>query len=164
MRIRYGNTRFVLLWGDTAYKIARVRPLRTLARIIIELPQPRRRGRFVAKYGPGLVHALQHDLLVGIFANRREFDYWQQHRDPRVMPTTRSYWGGLVVTQPRGLPLTSTACSVCGTESFLPEELRALEIVKARQFCLDPATLNLLLIDYGKESTVLALEATRLAA
>ena len=104
MRFRYGDTRFVYLSRDYAYKLGRVRPLRVLARLIFVLPFfPKRRKHFFKKYGSNFFRAVFRDLFFGMYANREEYAYYQTHKDDqRLMPTLSMLWNGLVNVQYRG--------------------------------------------------------------
>jgi len=158
MRIRLGTTRIVLLIGDQAIKIGRLRPLRLLLRLLI-LPFSRERRRhFLAKYGPGITRAVMQDLCAGLYANRNEYDYSATHRDPRVIPTTKRLWGGWIVIQLRGTPIMVHE---------LPEApvlrkrigTQPCEMDKATQFCRHPDG-RVVLADYGRITTVTALSET----
>ncbi len=72
MQIRYGATRLVLLVGDQAIKIGRIRLWKLLGRVVILPFSKKSRGHFLKKYGPGFWHAVWHSLFIGLYANRLE--------------------------------------------------------------------------------------------
>ncbi len=156
----YGSTRVVLFTRKSAYKIARIRVLGVLVYLVLIPFFRKRRERFFAKYGPDLAGAILKYILAGVRGNRREFAYWQEYRDKRVMPTLHCYLGGLVVVQPIGLPFMGKGCQVKELAHEDPEYLRNLDILNPEQYCRDPHTDNVLLVDYGKRVTVEALGRT----
>jgi len=55
-----------------------------------------RRGKF-----PGNpVVSILNNIFIGWLANRSEYQYWQDTKDTRCIPTLKSYLGGLVIVQP----------------------------------------------------------------
>jgi hypothetical protein len=155
VRFSYGSTRFVLLTEHAAYKLARIRVLIFLGRLLFVLPFSRQgREHFLLKYGPGWIRALATDLFAGIFANYREFKYWEECRDERVIPTLKLLLGGLIVVQPRGLPLPVSLRSESGKSAIVPWDLMHVEMRKDCQFAIDPETGRVVLIDYGNATIV----------
>lgn len=157
MRMRYGATRFVLLVGDKAIKIGRIRPLRVFVRMLIIPFSKKRREHFFARYGPGFGHAVWNDLCVGLYANRIEDDYYQSSKDPRVMPTIGRLLGGWVIVQLRGVPVSTSELE---KSSFTRERLRRrdCDLGGDHQFCR--LGRKVVLVDYGARSTTDALLAT----
>lgn len=148
--LRYGTTRVVLLVGERAIKIGRVRPLRVLSRFLLWPFSARRRKHFLEKYGPGFGQAVLHDLCAGLYANRTEYEYYQRTRDVRVMPTTAALCGGWIVLQPRGSAVCEREISQSLGQEWLGVDCN--EVVRAKQFCRTRSGA-VVLIDYGKPYT-----------
>lgn len=105
--ISWGRTRFVIFAGDSAVKIARVRPISLVFRLLFLMFQPHRKlVQFREKYGffPG---CLWNYLIAGFIANRIEFEFWKETSDSRVMPVTGRCIGYLVIFQVRGTAVTA---------------------------------------------------------
>ncbi len=156
MRIRCGSTRFVLLVGDRAIKIGRMRPLRLLFRLLLLPFSKKRREHFFAKYGHTFLQAAWKDLCAGLYANRGEYEYCQAFKDPRVMPTIVLLLKGWIVIQPRGRPLLP---------NDVRSQLRVFEKCRGRecemtfpeQFAVN-ADGQVVLVDYGRAETRTALK------
>ncbi len=165
MRFGYGSTRFVLLMHNNAYKFARIRVLIFLGRLLFVLPFSRKgREHFLKKYGPGYRSAMLNDLFAGIYANRREYAYWCASSDKRVIPTTHFIFGGLLVIQPRGLPLPEPARFGIGLDEIIPVDLIGVEIVRACQYSIHPRTKRVVLVDYGNATIIELLRSTFVSA
>jgi hypothetical protein len=101
-----GGTRIVILTKHRAYKIARIRPLRLFCRLLVLPFQAKRKHiGFAARYGPFPV-SLWNYVIIGLIANRNEFEYWQETRDPRVAPVIGKVLGGIVIWQTVGESVT----------------------------------------------------------
>ena len=136
MRIKSGSTRFVLLAGNSAIKIARVRPLRFLARALIMCFSKMRRHHFFEKYGATFFKAMRNDIFAGITANRNEYSYYIESSDSRVMPVIRQFLCCCVIVQVRG---TDISFSELENETPLNEKFVAgdelYEVWEPNQFC-----------------------------
>jgi len=155
MRIRYGATRFVLLIGDEAIKIGRIRLLRFFARMLILPFSRKRREHFFIKYGPTFWQAALNDLCAGLYANLNEYEYYQASKDFRVMPTIRQLLYGWVIVQLRGEPVSLAELS---KGPFIKQKIgeENCEVIEEKQFCRH-ADGRIVLIDYGRRVTIQAL-------
>ena len=158
MRIKLGTTRIVLLIGDKAVKIGRLRPLRLLARMLLLPFSWQRRQHFLAKYGPKFAQAMLNDLCAGLYANRNEYAYYKVYRDSRVMPTTEQLCGGWIIIQPRGTPISVNELS---EKPSLKQRIgmESCEVDTAAQFCRHPDG-RIVLVDYGRRATTEVLFGT----
>lgn len=161
MRIKYGSTRFVILKGDKAMKVGKVRIWRFLARMIILPFSIKQREHFLKRYGPGFLTAVKNDIFVGLRANRYEYEYCKEYSDHRVMPTIKNLLCGWIIIQPRGNPINSTTEFINGRPP-IKEEINgeSSEVTEVKQFCKHPVNNKIVLIDYGKKETIQALMIT----
>jgi hypothetical protein len=160
MHITYGATRFVLLTGNKAIKIARFRPIRLMFRVmVLPLSSKRNRDRFYEKYGTGLLTAIRNYLFVGLVANRIEYEYYKKHRDLRVMPTQKQFLRGLITVQDRGTRVSNIELSEEYPFTSLDPSTLCPEMLKAVQFCRNSQG-RIVMVDYGMSSTIRALEAS----
>lgn len=161
MRIKYGSTRFVILKGDKAIKVGKVRIWRFLARIIILPFSIKQQKHFLERYGPGFWTAVKNDICIGLRANRYEYEYYKKYSDLRVMPTIKSLLLGWIIIQPRGNPINSTAEFIKGRPP-IKEKINgeSSEVTEVKQFCQHPVNKKIVLIDYGKKETIQALMIT----
>lgn len=154
MRIKCGSTRFVLLVGVYAIKIARVRPLRFLARALIMCFSKKRRKHFIFKYGDTFFQAIKNDVFAGLKANKNEYSYYTESSDCRVMPILQQFMYCCVIIQVRGTDIT---CSELARETPFCKEFVAgdelYEIWEPDQFCRHPMG-QLVLVDYGRSETI----------
>lgn len=149
MRIACGSTRMVLLIGDRAFKIGRVRPLRVLLRLCVLPFSQERREHFSKKYGHKFAQAVWKDMCAGLYANRGEYEYYQSSRDPLVMPTVSCFLGGWIVVQPRGERVSHNELRV---RPVSPE----CEMTEPEQFAR-ASDGRVVLVDYGRPETRTAL-------
>lgn len=152
MDIAWGQTRFVILLGDCAIKVGRIRPFRFLFRIPLILVSDSRRNHFFKKYGTSFVLAMMRDIFAGIIANRKEYAYSRCHDDARVMPTRKQYLGGLIIIQDRGTRISPGELLQEHPlrDSLFWHKAKALE---SHQFCRNFDN-RVVLVDYGNEETV----------
>ena len=150
MQIKYGATRIVVLLGNKAIKFGKIRLLRFFLRMMI-LPFSRyQRERFRTKYGTSFLDAAVNDILFGLLANRKEYNYYTSTRDARVIPTLSSFLWGLVIVQSRG-----QAVSNKDIEGLNYIDLHPAELATPTQFCQHNG--KVLLVDYGNTETVAVL-------
>lgn len=146
--LKFGQTRFVILWGDKAIKIGRCRPLRALARLLLLTVSEKQRKRYREKYGAVFHEAFLHDVFAGVYANTVEYRYYQLSRDSRVMPTVHLLCGGWVAIQKRG---TAIKKNEMREAPAIPHELGGefCDTPYIKQYC---RTTNgrVVLIDYGR--------------
>lgn len=153
MRVSWGFTRFVVLVGDYAVKIARPRPWQVLRRLIRHAIQGNVRARLTERYGSPFVGGLRY-LFLGVLANTIENTLWREVGESWMVPTLWSC--GIVNIQKRGRPISlhelDTEHPFRSELVLMPEEMRE-DLSSVKNFCrLDG---RVLLCDYGS----LALEA-----
>lgn len=157
MNIRCGSTRLVVLWGDWAFKIARIRPFRFLLRLPTWLFSRKQRKHFFEKYGANFFQAIINDVFAGVVANRKEFEYYQSHRkDYRVMPTMQMFFAGLIIVQTRGDEIGERELQSSNPFRNTP---KFCEMTEAKQFCRHPDG-RLVLVDYGRDEALRVLRQT----
>lgn len=152
MKIKLGTTRFVLLVGDSAIKIARIRPIRCFFRIVsFPFTSIGNHERFYKKYGNTFATAIPRYIFFGFYANRMEFDFYQKHpEDCRIVPTVKIFAWGLVVIQKRGSSVSSETLELLSP--FKNETiLKHHEVHHPKQFC--QINNKVLLVDYGHRET-----------
>lgn len=159
MKFKQGVTRFVILHKDNAYKIGKVRPVRHFFRILSFIISPKRYKKFLKKYGQTYFEAFKNDFLAGLYSNRREFYYYEITLDSRVMPTIKIYFFGWIIIQKRGLEV-----SLCEFEKGRPDipsffQDQCCETDEPKQFGKLPCG-KIVLVDYGRTSTVNSLQST----
>ena len=163
MTIKIGTTRIVLLVGNRAVKIATIRPLRLLFRLItLPFSSRRNRDRFSEKYGDCLLQALWNYFSAGLHANRAEYKYYQDNpNDTRVMPTIECRLHGLIIIQPRGMSVTEK--DLREGNPFASLLYRCVEMNQPWQFCrhLDR---RIVLVDYGRDETIKVLRSSNITA
>jgi hypothetical protein len=159
VRTAYGNTRFVILSGTRAIKIARPRPLFALSRIWQIISQPERREHFRERYAKSSPHSVWRDFWIGVGINRNEYDYYQRSHDPRVMPTEHLLLSGFIIIQLRGEPIVDIdLIEPPHHDEKFQEEIR--EIFSIRQYQRNPKTGCVVLVDYGRPRLIEFLEET----
>ena len=154
MRIKLGGTRIVFLTDSYAIKIARIRPVRFIFRILLLLFSRSRRTHFLVKYGPGMGTAILRDIFAGLYSNRGEYEYYRESRDARIAPTLSIFFAGMVAIQPRGADVH------CPVDLVISDYIdgEKTEVCDAEQF--KKIGRRILLVDYGRRSTVKALRQT----
>ena len=156
MRLTYGHTRFVLLCGNRAIKVVRIRPVHAAAVILHVLLSRKRRNRFMEKHGASRYLTAWREFWDGLYANRNEYRYYQASHDPRVMPTEQQLLGGWIVIQQRGRPITMDELAQAQHLHFESQE-EQIESGKHWQFCHHPDDGRIVLVDYGRQATLTAL-------
>ena len=144
-----GKTRIVLLVGKRAIKIARIRPISTLLRLLTLPFSSAAREKFFEKYGAGFFSATLHYLFVGIVANRNEYALYQAKKDSRVAPTLALHLGGLVAVQVRGAAISQGELKELSPFNFtgLPQSI-CIQLENPNQYCYIPSH-GVVLVDYG---------------
>ncbi len=153
MKIKQGATRIVILIGNMAIKIGKVRILRFTLRMISFPFSKYQRNRFYQKYGDAFWKAARQDILFGVLANRNEYRYYQETRDKRVVPTLKLFLGGLVVIQEKGKEVDT-----CFLSNIPFIQLHPAEMGSTNQFCV--LHDSILLADYGHSETCRILRET----
>jgi len=161
LHISWGSTRFVILTGDEAIKIGKIRPIRVVLHLLSIPFSQTRRKHFFDKYGPKLLPALWQDLMAGPISNLLEYHYCLECRDGRVMPVTTKYWGGLVIIQEEG------GSEVTTEELAREHPVQNYSIVSKYadmgtpdQFRRRKSTGKVVFIDFGRKTTLDALRAS----
>ena len=158
MRMTYGQTRFVILVGDKAIKIGRVKLLNLLIRWIFILPfSKKRRDHYFTKYGKTIVEAIRNEWLQGLYANRREYSYYSRSKDPLVIPTTKIILTGWIIIQDRGNPITNQDLAHF-PEPFRQESITDGEMRSPSQYATTKKG-KIVLVDYGRIQTIRTLES-----
>jgi hypothetical protein len=154
--VRYGGTRFVLLFNDYAIKIGKFR-LINLIKKCIQIGIFNNKKEKQKLESKTFCESFYKCLFAGLHANKIEFEYYDKHRDPRVMPTIRKFLGGWIIVQIRGEPITETEVS----EWHFPENINKnyYDIRRAEQFCRDKDG-KIVLVDYGKNITTQLLSSS----
>lgn len=153
MKITSGNKRIVVLLGDQAFKIGKIRFVRLFFRLLILPFSKKLRERFLVKYGDTWSSALFNDLFAGLLCNRREYDYFHQTKDKRVIPTIKKFLGGHIIVQVRGQTASNK-----DVEKIYPwyrgPEYKIANLDKPEQYCTLPADGAVRITDYGDISTI----------
>jgi len=159
LKLKQEVTRFVILHGDYAYKIGKVRPIRHFFRILSFILNPKRYKKFLQMYGQNYFEAFKNDFLAGLYSNKREFYYYKQTLDSRVIPTIKIYFCGWIVIQKRGLEITWSEFENGrpNIPSFFDNQ--HCETSEPKQFC-KLSCGKIVLVDYGRISTVKSLHST----
>ncbi len=154
-----GGTRIVVLWGDKAFKIARLRPVRLLLRMLLfPFQSASKRARFYNRYGH-IPKGLVNYVVWGLMANRNEFEYWNQTHDSRVMPVTSRFIGYLVIVQTRGEPVSDSELHDSHPLGTISREFRPTVRYGLRhQFAKRRG--RVFLVDYGETDTCSSLKVT----
>ena len=107
MEIKTGTTRVVLLANKKAIKFARVRIVRFILRLVFSPFMSETKNKlFYEAYGKYPMFGIVKYLSVGISANRKEYRYYKETKDPRVVPTLKMFLFGLIIVQERGLNIS----------------------------------------------------------
>lgn len=100
LEIAWGATRFVILVGTVAIKIARPRPFRALRRLIKYQMSGEVRARLLTYAEDPFLAGFSY-IFSGILANRNEYRLWQESPRHFLVPTIYSFsW--LINIQRRG--------------------------------------------------------------
>lgn len=148
--INSGNTRFVVLAGSFAFKIAKIRLLYPLQRTIDILKAKKAADKFAEwrlERGQGVASVIVRAVLGGIFANLAERKRYLQHPDADLVPTLVTFWG-LVNVQKRGddvgdYPIDNHPLFRSVSTSTVPGQ----DLSRRDQYCMIDG--KLLLADYG---------------
>jgi hypothetical protein len=136
--------------------MVRIRPLHAAVVMLHVLLSRKRRQRFVKRHSSSQYLTAWREFWDGLYANRNEYWYYQNSRDPRVMATERQLLGGWIIIQRRGKPI---APDELATMQYLPIEDQEdrLESGKHWQFCRHPDDGRIVLVDYGRQATLTTL-------
>ncbi|MES2059773.1 MAG: hypothetical protein V4438_01955 [Patescibacteria group bacterium] len=146
----------MILTGESAIKIGRVRPIRLILALFAIVLSKHHREKLLAKYGGTYREALPNFLFAGHFCNVAEFDYYQTSHDPRVVPTTHRLFGGWVIIQERGAPVTAFELERENPFDAITLNTAFAEIDRVKQFCR-LKNGKIALCDYGCQATLGAL-------
>lgn len=130
----FGSTRFVILCGPFAIKIARFRPIRAIIRLW-QLLKTREVKRELQKYHKQPVLGGFAYLMAGVIANRTEYRRYIKYNHFQLVPTEFSFLG-LLNVQRRGKQLTMHDRSALRAQALWQlSNGRTDDLRSARQFC-----------------------------
>jgi len=153
-----GRTRIVVLVGAYAFKIARIRLLSVIGRLLL-LPFQRRKKKalFVIRYGAFPI-GIWNYIFMGFKANKNEYQYWLNTNDPRVVPVIGMFLSNFILIQKRGHCLDKDLLDKIHPFKGIPENLRnGVRLHEAHQYVFIQG--RVLLADYGECDTIKALHA-----
>jgi hypothetical protein len=104
MKICSGTTRFVILVGPYAIKIARIRIFHFAMRLIMHGRNGQVRERMEVNQDTSIMKAIVRRLLLGVQANLAEQQIYKERPQKHLMPTLFTICG-LVNVQCRGIPV-----------------------------------------------------------
>lgn len=158
MEIKSGGTRIVILVGNKAVKIAKIRLLDPFRRLVGLIFSRSTREQLLTNYGHAPAKCGLKRILLGLIANRNEYRYYQSTKDPRVMPVERQILWGLVIVHERGIPIDAgEIVEDCPFNVTIDE---AHDLTGMHQFCRRSETRRIVVIDFGNEETMNYLMAT----
>lgn len=140
----YGTTRWVLLIGPYAIKVARFRPLRPFIKLFTALQKQEVR-QSLHKHDKSMIRAALKYLFAGIYANRIEHHLYRKYKSDHLIPTLFTIcW--IVNVQVRGDPITDVDV---GTPLFKKMRVGPNDdLMDPRQWCSLKGTMKL--VDYGR--------------
>ncbi len=153
MKVACGNKRIVVLLGNHAFKVGKIRFVRLFCRLLILPFSKRLRERFLDKYGNTWSSALFNDLFAGLLCNRREYGYFLKTDDKRVIPTIKQLLGGHIVVQIRGKPVSDEDVKR-NHPKYQDPEYKIANLDKPEQYCICPTDGTVRITDYGDSSTI----------
>ena len=155
-KIRWGTTRFVILVGPFAIKIARLRLLFYFCRLLLHMWNGEVKVR-LAKRDTNTVKSGLKYLSSGVRANLNEWEVWRKTHSPCLIPTMYSLFG-LVNVQRRGEKRVGTIDVFLFESSLIHSatyaKLKELEKSTGERLDLHSANLcyyqgDVRLLDYG---------------
>ncbi len=152
LRLSWGTTRFVVLVGRVAIKVARPRPLWVLRRLLVYWVTGVANPRLLAYADDPLKSGFRH-LFAGVVANWREYQLWRESPRSFLVPTVCSFWG-IVNVQKRGEKIRKDDLAELHPFRALLLNLPADAIgdmTKAENFCHYEG--RVCLVDYGDTET-----------
>lgn len=149
LQFSWGTTRFVVLVGPIAIKIARIRPLRMVQRFIKHQINGEVKAKMCHFSENPFIAAVKY-VFAGPFVNWSEYRLYQSSLEPFFVPTNWSF-GGMVNIQRRGTAVTQEELDAhhpFGKMALeeMPEVMRK-DMTRADNFCWYDG--HLCLIDYG---------------
>jgi hypothetical protein len=158
MEIRSGDSRIVVLVGNKAIKIAKIRLLDPFRRLIGLVFSRSTRKELLTKYGHAPTRCATGRIFIGLIANRNEYRYYQSTKDPRVMPVERQLLWGLAIVHERGIPIgPDEIVEDCPFHVTLED---AHDLTGMHQFCRRSGTRQVVVVDFGNKETEEFLLAT----
>ena len=147
MKIKKGTTRVVLLVNKKAIKFARVRVVRFILRLLFSPFMSETKNKlFYEAYGKYSMFGIVKYLSVGIYANRKEYRYYKETKDTRVVPTLKIFLFGWIIIQERGLNISSS--ELLNNNPFYDSKFFS-EKYEPWQFC--KINNRVCLADYGRD-------------
>lgn len=152
LQFSWGATRFVVLVGAVAIKIARPRPFRALRRLIKYQMSGEVRARLLTFAEDPFLAGISY-IFGGVLANRNEYRLWQESPRHFLVPTLYSF-GWLINVQRRGESITQEDLEAGHPFRTLLVDKSpryAGDMTKAANFCRYEGRVCLL--DYGSYET-----------
>ena len=117
----WGASRFVILVGPYAIKIARFRPFYFLWRIVYHFCMGKLMQKINQHRGDSFLKSTFRFIFMGIYANKLEYQLYKKGWRPELVPTIFSIWG-LVNLQMRGEPVSDDALRACNPFADLAKD------------------------------------------
>jgi len=159
VEIKQGATRVVILARGNAIKVGKIKFLHFLGRVMALIFSRNERKGLIERHGKAKLRGVENGIFPGRAANLNEYRYYMASKDPRVMPVLRKLFWGLVIIQPRGLPVSPAELAESHLFATTGED-DTRDMQRAEQFCRHPETHEIRLADYGMQGTVEFLQAT----
>jgi len=157
MKIGFGSTRFVLIFSKIVVKIPRVRIFRIFKRTL-ETKLNNTLSQKTRNYSKrSKIFAVIRYLLVGVYANRMEYNYFKKHKDLKELLPVRSLLFGFLEIQEKGTVLSNNDPTWLHLFNLLKiVGVNDVASFKASNFCRCREHLRIL--DYANEETIDILE------
>ena len=152
MRIKLGTNRFVILTMTKAIRIARIRPVRFILRMItFPFTSKSNHEQYYRKYGTSFLASIIRYIFFGIYANRFEYKYSNDYpTDDRIVHTEKLYAWGMIAIQTRGEEVSpETFKELNPFKKYITNRFQ--EVHGYWNFCMING--KLLLVDYGNFET-----------
>ena len=155
---RHGATRVVILVGNHAIKVGRIKFLHFLGRVMALIFSCSERKGLIERHGQAPLRGIKNGIFPGLEANLNEYRYYMESKDPRVMPVLKKMLWGLVIIQQRGVPVSPA--ELAANHPFQMAEDDTCDLARAEQFCWRTEDLRIVLVDFGMARTVEFLRTT----
>ncbi|MDO8728732.1 MAG: hypothetical protein Q7K26_02435 [bacterium] len=153
IQFSWGATRFVILIGTIAIKIARLRPFRGLQRLLEHWINGEVKERLLTFAENPFLAGIRY-IFSGIIANRNERRLWQEFPRRFLIPTLYSF-GPLINIQKRGEKISQEELDAShpfqGFLEGMPPKLIA-DMTRATNFCRYKG--RICLVDYGNDEAL----------
>lgn len=146
MRFAYGATRFVIITERYAIKIARIRLLRPLTRIVRHLFGDTIKSSLLT-YDRKMAIGCATYLIPGIVANRAEARLYRKYRSDQLAPTLFTFFW-LVNVQRVGTPVSADYVEQSPFFAALRHDPKFEDVLQPWQYCVIDG--RPCLADYGR--------------